>query len=184
MTYRETEIKLFVPDLKIFQQKLFELGVKSVQPRHFEDNFLLDTVDSTLRRNNMLLRIRVALGKGVVTMKKKARISDGVKDREEIECEVDHPEEMQRILAELGYSISFRYQKYRTIYKMENISVEIFVDETPIGNYVELEGEIGGIHELAAKLGYSREAYVTESYATLYFRWCQQNGKSASQMIF
>ena len=117
-------------------------------------------------------------------MKSKGKISDGVKDREEIECKIEPPQKMEQILRELGYSVTFRYQKYRTIYKIERVNVELFLDETPIGNYLEIEGEIESIHQIAERLGFERNAYITESYISLYAKWCRQHGSHPSEMTF
>ena len=43
------------------------------------------------------------------------------------------------------------------------------VDETPIGDFLEVEGEAEGIHRVAAELGFSRSEYVTDSYVALFF---------------
>jgi adenylate cyclase class 2 len=61
----------------------------------------------------------------------------------------------------------FRYQKYRETYAWKD--VEIVVDETPIGTFLEIEGPLEGIHAAAAALGYGRDDYVTDSYAGLFF---------------
>jgi adenylate cyclase, class 2 len=184
MTHRETEIKLHLSNVESTRAKLAEIHAKEITARHFEDNFLFDTSDSQLRKSGKLLRLRLAEGRGILTMKSKGKISDGVKDREEIECKIEPPQKMEQILRELGYSVTFRYQKYRTIYKIERISVELFLDETPIGNYLEIEGEIESIHQIAERLGFERNAYITESYISLYAKWCRQHGSHPSEMIF
>ena len=45
----------------------------------------------------------------------------------------------------------FRYQKYRESYHWRD--VEIVVDETPIGTFLEIEGPVSTIHEAARALG-------------------------------
>ena len=57
-------------------------------------------------------------------------------------------------------------------------------DETPIGNYIELEGPQRWIDEVARQLGYSRQDYIKESYAALYRKKCQQEGKIPGNMLF
>jgi len=49
---------------------------------------------------------------------------------------------------------------------------------------VELEGPQHWIDEAARQLGYSRREYITESYATLYRRWCEASHKKPGNMIF
>jgi adenylate cyclase class 2 len=60
----------------------------------------------------------------------------------------------------------FRYQKYREVYRWK--AVEIVVDETPIGTFLEIEGEIEAVHAAAAALGYDASQYVADSYVALY----------------
>ena len=70
------------------------------------------------------------------------------------------------IFAGLGLGPVFRYQKYRETYAWED--VEIVVDETPIGTFLEIEGPLAGIHKAAAVLGHGPNDYVTDSYAALF----------------
>ncbi len=98
------------------------LGAKVEAERHFEDNFVLDTVEKKLRRTGRLLRLRVTGGDaGLFTFKGQGRISDGVKDREEVECTVSDANHFLKILSELGYAVSFRYQKYRTVFRIDRV---------------------------------------------------------------
>lgn len=184
MSYREKEIKLQLSNVESTKAKLVEIHAKETVARHFEDNFLFDTADSDLRKSGKLLRLRLAENRCILTMKSKGKISDGVKDREEIECEVDPPQKMEHILGELGYSATFRYQKYRTIFKIEDTNAEIFLDETPIGTFLEIEGEIDSIHRIAELLGFKRGSYITESYVLLYLRWSREHGSNPSEMTF
>ena len=132
----------------------------------------------------MLLRVRIVGSQGVLTFKGTPDYSKEVKEREEIECDVEDAESLIRILLRIGFSLLFRYQKYRTVYKVEGMPLEISMDETPIGNYLELEGEIDSIHECARRLGFLREQYILESYATLYDRWCRENNRTIAYMTF
>ena len=60
----------------------------------------------------------------------------------------------------------FRYQKYREVYRWND--VEVVVDETPIGSFLEIEGDLAAIHAAAADLGYGPADYIRESYAALF----------------
>lgn len=188
MSYRETEIKLPIEDLARAQPLLDSLGATLQEARHLEDNLVFDTVEKRLRTSGKLLRLRVTEKgggeSGILTFKGKARISDDVKDREEIECSVSNPDRLIRILSELRYEISFRYQKYRTVYGFPQIDLDVCVDETPIGNYYELEGDIEQIHVQAERLGFRRNQYITDSYAGLYLKWCNRHNIQPTQMIF
>jgi adenylate cyclase, class 2 len=168
------------------------LDAVNLTERHLEDNFLFDHKEGLLAKERRLLRLRIMASpeppfkewKAILTFKGVPEVSDGVKKREEIECELKESDNLKLILFKLGFSITFRYQKYRTVYTLQNAGLDICIDETPIGNFLELEGEILRIHEFATKLGYNRDDYITHSYATLYYRWCQKMGSTEPYMVF
>ena len=188
----ETEIKLPIDDLDQTIKEVKKLEATIHTDRHLEDNFLFDRKEGFLAKERMLLRLRImaspeppfAERKAILTFKGVPEVSDGIKKREEIECEIQESNHLNQILLKLGFDVTFRYQKYRTVYRLENAGLDICIDETPIGNYLELEGEILRIHEFATKLGYNRDDYITQSYATLYYRWCQKTGSKEPYMVF
>src|SRR2546421_3583653 len=111
----EAEVKLACDDLDRLRKTGFELIV--VEPRHFEDNWLLDSADQTLLKRGAALRIRSVDGKGWLTYKGVVRNSASpVKVREEIEVETAALDRMFELFERLGFRRSFRYQKYRTGY--------------------------------------------------------------------
>ena len=184
MTPRETEIKLAVAGAAEARELLNRLHARVHQERHFEENLVFDTPDLKLRSQGMLLRVRIVNDRGTLTYKGVSSISDGVKDREEIESTTESPQSLVTILERLGYSIKFRYQKYRTTYEIANLKLHVLLDETPIGTYLELEGDIADIHRCAEQLGFDRSAYITESYLALYLRWCRENDRTPAHMVF
>lgn len=127
---------------------------------------LYDDAAGSLRLAGRLLRLRRAAGTAVVTYKGPGTIADDVKSREELEVIVSSADVCERIFAGLGLLKHFRYQKYRAVYR--HGGAELFLDETPIGAFLEIEGSAAGIHEVAAALGFSREDYVLESYVALF----------------
>jgi adenylate cyclase, class 2 len=162
----ETEVKLRVPDADAARGALLGIGARLARERHFEDNLLLDDGERGLAGAGSVLRIRRASGEGVLTFKGPRRIQEGVKSREEIELSVGDPDALQEVLERLGLRPVFRYQKYRETYRLGGL--EIVVDETPIGAFLELEGPMEEIHAAAQRLGFGREDYVAESYAGLF----------------
>jgi adenylate cyclase class 2 len=184
MIKRETEIKLAVKDASAALELIAKVPFRVHRERHLEDNFVLDTMDATLRNRGSLLRVRMVGSHGTLTFKDKLQFSDGIRDREEIECDVQSPQSLILIFERLGYFMMFRYQKYRTIYEMEGFSIHLCLDETPIGSYFELEGEIQDIHRLAELMGYSRDRYITQSYGALYSAWCRERNLEPGNMLF
>jgi adenylate cyclase class 2 len=164
---RETEVKLRVADVSAVREALARAGAVLARDRHFEDNVLFDDREGSLRSGGTVLRLRTTPTGGVLTFKGPREDRDGLKSREERESAVDDPEALRMILRRLGYRPVFRYQKYRETWRHRGQEVE--VDETPIGAFVEIEGDAEGIHEVAAELGFGREDYVLDSYVALFF---------------
>jgi Adenylate cyclase, class 2 (thermophilic) len=181
---KESEIKLPIRDLSAAQRQISELSAVVRKHRHFEDNLLFDTPERSVRAQRRLLRVRIVNGAGLLTFKEQADLSTGIKVREEIETEVSSPKELIEVLHRLGFEVFFRYQKYRTIFEIPGVPLHFCLDETPIGNYFELEGEPDQIHLYAERLGYTPQDYITASYAGVYLSWCKQNGRQPGDMIF
>ncbi len=191
--YTEIEVKLRIPDVDRVKEKLSGIGAHIKQERHFEDNYVMDTPEESIRKSGGLFRVRIVKpltdetcrrSPAILTFKGKTIISDGLKNREEIECTIDPPENFLGILERLGFVLKFRYQKYRTVYALNGKQLHICIDELPIGNSFELEGPPEEIHEVAEKLGYTRQDYITESYGGLYYQWCKEKGIEPSHMVF
>lgn len=183
----EVEIKLRVNNLAAMRRKLAGLGARRIRRVH-ERNLLFDTPDGELRRAGKLLRLRWNNGDAVLTFKAPVRKKEGraprFKVRREIEFAVDAPW-MQQVLAAAGLVAGFRYEKYRTSFRMPRANrVKVELDETPIGCFVELEGEPHAIDRLARRLGYARGDYITANYLALYLMDCRAKGKRARHMVF
>lgn len=163
----ESEIKLKTAGAEPARRALGRLGAALARPRHFEDNVLFDDDRGSLLGRGALLRLRRTSEGGVVTFKGPRRIVEGIKSREEIEAATPEPDALQAIFEAVGLRPVFRYQKYREVYAWKG--VEIVVDETPVGTFLELEGPLDAIHAAAAALGYGPADYITDSYAGLFF---------------
>jgi adenylate cyclase class 2 len=179
----ETEIKLQVNNLSEVQQKLESYGYQVSQPRTFEADTLFDTGDRRLYHSGMLLRLRQAGSRSVVTWKG-PEIPGPHKSRPERETSVDSLETFAYILDQIGFKPAFRYEKFRAEMKKPGVDATVTLDETPIGNFVELEGPPVWIDETAKLLGFQPELYIKESYGALYRRWCRNIGVEPSHMVF
>ena len=206
--FREIEIKLPVADMNALKKALKRLGAREVFPRTHERNTLYDTPEQDLRRRGRLVRLRTeevkikATGRrkrrqlrAILTYKAPARLrrgrahSSGLLDRfkvkEEAEVRVDGVNEIQLILSGMGFHPTFLYEKYRTTYLLpgaKNVKVEW--DETPVGNYIELEGSPSAIDRAARLLGYRPTDYIRETYGDLYFADCKRRGRKPGHMLF
>ena len=156
-------------------------GFRITRPRVFEANTVYDDAGHTLRQAGTLLRVREVEGDGVLTYKGPAAPGRH-KDREELEVPLAAPGTMHAILTRLGYAPAFRYEKYRTEYS--DGTGDATLDETPIGTYIELEGEPDWIDRAARALGFTAGDYITASYLRLYLEDCARRAIPAGDMVF
>jgi adenylate cyclase class 2 len=190
----EIEVKLRVADRRALFARLAELGAVC-EGRVHEMNTLYDTHDRSLMRKGQLLRIRIErsadrpgtkpsgtsrnIDGALLTFKGPVRQAssspspkirrDRYKVREERELRVADGDELAVILEALALRASFRYEKYRSTYRLpavENVVIEL--DETPVGDFIEAEGARAAIKRAAELLGYRPEDYVTKSYWDLF----------------
>ena len=179
----ETEIKLPVENPAKARRLLRAAGYRVQRRRHFEVNLVYDTPQSTLRASQRLLRLRQA-GKDVILTYKGAPVAGKHKSREELEISVSDAGAASLILERLGFSRTFRYEKYRTEYRGRSREGVITLDETPAGTYLELEGPPGWIDRTAASLGFQEKDYITLSYGGVWLEHCQRLGIAPPDMVF
>ena len=117
-----------------------------------------------------MLRLRFAEGSCFLTLKCGPVASRSYKIRREVETEIGNGQRLSRILQMLGMGETLRYERYRTVYghRGSSGSPHLAYDETPFGNYLELEGPKRWIDQTARRLGYNRKDYITLGYPTLY----------------
>jgi len=161
----ETEIKLRFPSPEAAADCLRAASASLVSPREREDNVLYDR-GSELARGGRALRLRRAGGRAILTWKGPVPGSHVHKVRIERETDVEAPEVMDEILRELGLVPSYRYEKYRTTFSLDRVT--LCLDETPLGCFVELEGDGDEIDRVARRLGFAPEDYIRASYRELH----------------
>jgi len=210
---REIEIKLRVRDIAELRGKLRRLRAVA-GPRMFERNILYDTTGEELRSSGRLLRIRiesaapvskaVAAGRGrrsarglqvaargVLTYKAPivgmadSSESRRYKERQELEIEFHPAEGLEAILRALGFRAGFRYEKFRTEYRLTKLkNLHLDLDETPIGDYLELEGSPAAIDRAAKLLGFKAADYITATYWDLYVADCRGRRITPTDLVF
>ncbi len=180
----ETEVKIPLPDSAAILERLNRAGFTLSVPRQFESNTIYDSPDGRLRQAEMIVRLREIGGKFVLTWKGPGEQSK-YKARPELETTVGSLDVLHRILEQLGFGPVFRYEKYRREFvEGSDSSAVVTLDETPIGEFLELEGPGDWIDDTAIRLGFSRDEYVLESYGRLYQTYCERNGMRAQNMVF
>ncbi len=177
----ETEIKFRVEDLAGLTSRLEAAGFTLQTPRAFESNVLYDTPDRAMRARTEILRIRSYAGRCTVTHKRLPDSGPGEdthKHRMENETEVADGAALEQIFLSLGLVAAFRYEKWRT--EWTDGEGHCVVDETPIGNYAELEGSAEWIDRAAARLCIDPAQYITLSYGRLFDLWREQHHSDAA----
>jgi adenylate cyclase class 2 len=178
---QEVEIKFAVDDLAAIESKLRALGFRQQTPRTHEMNTLYDLPAGVLRGRGELLRLR-RYG-DFWTLTHKGRGSAGRhKSRAELETRVAEGEQMDGILRALGFAPSFRYEKFRS--EWSDGAGHVVLDQTPIGNYGEIEGPPEWIDRIAGALAIAESKYITDSYAQLFSQWKRRTGSPAEEMTF
>jgi adenylate cyclase class 2 len=214
----ETEVKLRINDKAALLRRLKKLRARPMNSgsgRVHEMNVIFDTPAGDLGKRGQLLRIRTetpepaskrSLGVGSKAPKQRIRLTMKLpvadeassrppasrprhKVREELELEVADAGTLSRIFEALGMKGWFRYEKYRTTFRLpvsaawaKGLLIEL--DETPIGIFVELEGPPAAIDRAATEMGFNKNDYIVENYLSLYVKTCRAAGEPPRDMLF
>ena len=198
-TNREIEVKIRIDDVDMLRGRIARAGARMYR-RVLEQNTLFDTAEGSIRRSGRVVRLRietpvshdrvpngrlraVLTSKAPVLQSAKARSKPSrYKERLEREVIVVTPDNFREQLLALGFRPRFRYEKYRTSYRLPGVHIEL--DETPVGTYLELEGTPQAIESSARKLGFSPADYRTETYWGVYAADCKRRGVRPTNMLF
>jgi adenylate cyclase class 2 len=212
MQNAEIELKFPIDDLELLQSRLPALGFQLETPRTFEQNTLYDTPARSLRELKQILRIRQYGPVWTVTHKRRPHPAADTrfdpapryKVRIETETRIDDGAALASLFEQLGYIPVFRYEKYRTEWSHTPSPIEramvaaasppsdaplnptfhLVLDETPIGNYAELEGPPAWIDATVSALGIDPTTCITDSYGRLFLSWKQRTGSPAEHLTF
>ena len=178
---KEIEIKFRVADTRALTRRLRAAKFRMVTPRTHEMNTLYDLPGQALRKRGDLLRLRKYGEQWVLTHKSRERPGRH-KTRVELETKVEDGPKMDAILHALGFRPSFRYEKFRA--EWSDGRGHVVVDETPIGDFGEIEGPARWIDQTAKQLGIRPEDYLTDTYAGFFFAWKRRTRSPAKEMTF
>jgi adenylate cyclase, class 2 len=192
MQAAEIELKFPVADPEALQSRLRYLGFHLVTPRTYEHNTLYDTPTRDLRARREVLRIRQYGPLCTVTHKRQASQQPDTtryKVRIETETIVAEREALAEIFCQIGYLPVFIYEKYRTEWSQAvgpspDAAAHLVIDETPIGNFAELEGPTEWIDRTLAELNVDPAICLTDSYGKLFLDWKQRTSSPAEHLTF
>lgn len=167
--------------MSALRRRLRAAGFRMETPPTREVNTLYDLPGEKLRKRKELLRLR-SYGSSWKLTHKSGGKAGRHSSRVELETGVSDGKKMDAILQALGYSPSFRYEKLRA--EWNDGKGQVVVDQTPIGDYCEIEGPPRWIDATAKKLDVSPADYITKNYATLFAEWKRDRNHSANEMTF
>ncbi len=200
-TIREVEIKLRIVDLPGLLKQIRRLG-GILNTRVFEENILYDTPEADFRRRGRLLRLRIETpapsdptraairsggrhhSRAILTSKARVLASSSRRYKEKLETEnsVGDLGAWNRAVKSLGLHEGFRYEKYRTSFRLNGVHLDL--DETPVGIFLEVEGSPRSIDRIARRLGFLPRDYIRASYWDLYAADCRRRGRKIRNMLF
>ena len=178
----EIEVKLRIGRTADVESRLRALGAFVESTRSLEDDLLFDLPGKKLTKAGSLLRVRRRDDGALLTFKEKISDDIGAKVRNEVEARVSDADALETILRGLGMKRIWRYQKYRTTYRLG--SLHVLIDELPIGNFVELEGSKPEIDRWAGALGFKEEEFLVDTYRDLHDAWLKEHGQAEGDMVF
>ncbi len=182
MSYEEIEVKFIIADLPAMRQCVLAIGARLKTPRTYEDNATFDTPDRRLQRQGGLLRLRRDRH-NVLTYKEPGPTKhQDFKILCESEVDVSDFAQMYTILEKLGLLPVMRYEKYRETFTYED--AEILLDETPLGEFIEIEGAQATIRDIAAQLDLDFKARLTAGYGEIFEAVCTTYNLHLTDMTF
>jgi predicted adenylyl cyclase CyaB len=161
----EIEVKIKIDDVPSLQEKILSLNAQLDKERNYEKNTLFDFPSRELHKKQQALRLRITGKKAYLTFKGSPEKSRRFKVRKEFETEVKNEGQLRKILKSLGLIPVFSYQKHRTVYRKKRL--KICLDETEIGNFMELEGERNEIVQFTKALGIPKKEFIKLDYVQL-----------------
>lgn len=193
MQNAEIELKFPVSDPASFQAILPRFGFHLETPRTFEHNTLYDTPARDLRARKQILRLRQYGNRCTLTHKRQpdSNPTDTTRYKIRIETETTVAERsaMAEIFTQLGYAPAFIYEKYRSEWSHPagtngEITAHLVLDETPLGNYAELEGPTAWIDQTLTDLNIDPTTCITDSYGKLFLDWKARTSSLANNLTF
>lgn len=160
----EQEVKLKFDSLEAARQAVHTAGGRLVRLRRLQIDRFLDTEDLSLSGEKRALRLRREPDLTTITYKGAVR-GGPVKSREEIETTVADADRLELLFSRIGFTERWRFEKHREDYAVGE--ARVFIDETAVGVFVEVEGTPEIIESTATLLGKSSSDYILSSYRSL-----------------
>lgn len=167
MQQLEIEVKFYVPKLAKIRAALLQSGAQS-SGRAFENNLRFENQDMHLAQNGAMLRLRQTQGRSIITVKQHVDHEAGrtCKVFKEYETEVADFDTARKIFGILGYIPFQIYEKFRETITLPD--AKICLDETPYGNFVEIEADVDVIKHYTKMLELNWGHRIVLSYLEIF----------------
>lgn len=151
----EIEVKILDINRQAIEQTLLSLGAEKIFDGDITTVFF-DFKDCSIRNTKNVLRLRKDQSKTELTFKH-VKFEQAAKKAEEYSVQVSDLETTEKILENLGLSVTQKMEKHRISYKLDDARFDIdqylgmygFIPE-----FLEIEGRVEAIHKYAALLGF------------------------------
>jgi adenylate cyclase class 2 len=179
----EIEVKFRVENRSDMADRILRSGGVLVSDG-FETNIRWDDISGSLAAKKSLLRLRTESGgRAILTFKSPPPV-DEVQFKVFIERElvVGDAGEMAAILEALGFHPVQIYEKERTVFRFDDVT--LCLDRLPFGDFLEIEGEKEAIRHAAERLGLNWEMRILDNYLGLFEKVRQSMGLPFSDVTF
>jgi predicted adenylyl cyclase CyaB len=180
----ELELKAVVPDLQMARRRIEESGARLTFAGRLEDT-RYDRPGRDLTAQDLVLRLRVYRdSSGTVTAasldwKGPSALTDGYKQREEINARLQDPDTLATILDRLAFVVTMRID--RAIWQYELHGATIRFERYPrMDDLVEVEGAPDAIEAAIRALGLPRESFTPERLPDFAQRFQARTGQPAA----
>ncbi|WP_169728886.1 class IV adenylate cyclase [Desulfatirhabdium butyrativorans] len=179
----EIEVKFRVENRSDMADRILRSGGVLVSDG-FEMNIRWDDASGLLAAQKCLLRLRTESGgRSLLTFKSPPPV-DEVQFKVFVERElvVSDAKEMAAILEALGFHPVQIYEKERTVFRFDGVT--LCLDRLPFGDFLEIEGEKEAIRHAAERLGLNWERRILDNYLGLFEKVRHSMGLPFSDVTF
>ena len=124
---------------------------------------------------------------GTITLTVKAKLKEDSKffKRTELETVINDPEKVADMMPFFGFPQKISWEKKRHSFLMnDNTAICFFLDETPMGWFLEIEAEEAKIEETIIKLELQKAKRINKAYLGLWEEYKKEYGISCKDMMF
>lgn len=177
----EIEIKFHLPNPETTRADILSLGATSMG-RLFERNVCFENKEKTFKIRDILLRLRQD-DKSRLTFKSPPdNRDDQFKVYNELEVEVSDFDTCFAILKRLGFVPEKTYEKWRETFALDQ--TKLLIDTTPVGTFLEIEGDKSKILTLARRLGFDWRNRILLNYLEIFDIINKQEHLGLTDMTF